>query len=92
MKAKGERRRQAAALQGASRIFMHSGEPKDHEVCAQDDSRLIFSHVLRSWEEFGRARFRLMQPIETMGTGTPWSAQGDFFTACQSRFKKIFLA
>jgi hypothetical protein len=27
----------AAALQGASRIFMHGGEPKDHEVCAQDD-------------------------------------------------------
>jgi hypothetical protein len=27
----------AAALQGASRIFMDGGEPKDHEVCAQDD-------------------------------------------------------
>jgi hypothetical protein len=28
------RRRQAAALQGASRIFMHGGEPKDHGFCA----------------------------------------------------------
>jgi hypothetical protein len=29
------RRRQAAALQGASRIFMHCGEPKDHEIFAR---------------------------------------------------------
>ena len=25
------------ALQGASRIFMQSGEPKDHEICARND-------------------------------------------------------
>jgi hypothetical protein len=29
----------AAALQGASRIFMHRSEPKDHEVCARNDTR-----------------------------------------------------
>jgi len=33
---------------------MHSGEPKDHEVCAQDDRRLIFSHVLTPWATFCR--------------------------------------
>jgi hypothetical protein len=27
----------AAALQGASRIFMQGGERKDHGICAQDD-------------------------------------------------------
>jgi hypothetical protein len=31
MDLKTARRRQAAALQGASRIFMHGGEPKDRE-------------------------------------------------------------
>ena len=31
------RRRQAVALQGASRIFMDSGEPKDHEIFAQNE-------------------------------------------------------
>ena len=39
------RRRRAAALQGASRIFMHGGESKDHDVLAQDDRRLVFPHV-----------------------------------------------
>ena len=29
------RRRQAAALQGASRIFISSGGPSDHGICAQ---------------------------------------------------------
>jgi hypothetical protein len=30
-------------LQGASRILMHVGEPKDHEVCARNDSLEGFS-------------------------------------------------
>jgi tetratricopeptide (TPR) repeat protein len=39
------RRRQAAALQGASRIFMHGGEPEGHEVYAQDNKadRLFYA-------------------------------------------------
>jgi hypothetical protein len=28
----------AAAVQGASRIFVQRGEPKDHGICGQDDS------------------------------------------------------
>jgi hypothetical protein len=32
------RRRQAAALQGASRIFTHGGEPKDHGILARNGS------------------------------------------------------
>jgi hypothetical protein len=39
------RRRQAAALQGASRISMHGGEPKDHGIYAQDHGELTISHV-----------------------------------------------
>jgi hypothetical protein len=31
------RRRQAAALQGAARIFMQGGESQDREVCARND-------------------------------------------------------
>jgi hypothetical protein len=44
----------AAALQGASRIFMRSGEPKDHEVCAQDDSASNFSQLLTPWAKLCR--------------------------------------
>jgi len=29
------------ALQGASRIFMPGGEPKDHEVCARNDTEIL---------------------------------------------------
>ena len=46
MKAKGGRRRQAAALQGASRIFMHGGELEDHEICAENDSSEAFFRSL----------------------------------------------
>ncbi len=35
---------------------MHSGEPKDHEVCAQDDRRLIVSQLLREMAIFPAAR------------------------------------
>ena len=40
----------AAALQGASRIFMQSGAPQAHEICAQHDSA-NFSQLLgaRDW-------------------------------------------
>jgi hypothetical protein len=40
------RRRQAAALQGASRILTHGGEPQDHEVFAQNDSLGAFFRSL----------------------------------------------
>jgi hypothetical protein len=47
----------AAALQGASRIFMRSGEPKDHEIFAQDDSASNFSQLQRAeWSEGGSLR------------------------------------
>ena len=37
----------AAAVQGASRIFMRGGEPKDHEVFARNDMLGRFSHKLQ---------------------------------------------
>ena len=55
------RRRQAAALQGASRMFMRGGEPQDHEVSARNDSlkgffRSLFSPALpRRGEKSGPA-------------------------------------
>jgi len=33
----------AAALQGASRIFVQGGEPKHHGICAHDDSSFRIS-------------------------------------------------
>jgi hypothetical protein len=36
------RRRQASALQGASRVFMRGFEPKDHGVCAENRVRFEF--------------------------------------------------
>jgi hypothetical protein len=36
----------AAAVQGASRIFMQCGEPKDHEICPRNDS---VQKGFRSW-------------------------------------------
>jgi len=47
------RRRQAVALQGASRIFMRGGEPQDHEVFAHGRKGMAFSQqkkMLKSWE------------------------------------------
>ena len=36
----------AAALHGASLIFMHSSEPKDHGICAQQDGFRILDRFL----------------------------------------------
>jgi hypothetical protein len=33
----------AAALRGASHIFVQSGEPKDHEIFARNDKRQCFA-------------------------------------------------
>ena len=54
---------EAAALQGASRIFMHRGEPKDHEVCAQNDSvEGFFRSLYRAAK--GAWRHELLSPPE----------------------------
>jgi hypothetical protein len=37
-----------AALQGAARIFMQRGEPKDHGICAQDDRAWARNNSLES--------------------------------------------
>jgi len=37
----------ATALQGASRIFIPSGEPEAHEVCAQDDYDPVTPRTIR---------------------------------------------
>ena len=42
------RRRQAAALQGASRILMHGGEPQHHEVSARNDTGLVLRRMTGS--------------------------------------------
>ena len=42
------RRRRAATLQGALRIFMHGGEPKDHGIFARNDSLVGFLSSLFS--------------------------------------------
>ena len=55
----------AAALQGASRIFMRNGEPKDHGVCAQGDrpSTVSLSCLTRHRARCGVAKIALDKSV-----------------------------